>query len=125
MIARAEAEGWGEGKTVWRLRDWGISRQRYWGAPIPMFNLPEGGEIPVPAHKLPVLLPEDVVMNGVQSPIKADPEWRKDELDGQLVERGVGEGGGHRASLAAAGGCAQCRVPRTAFSRALRNGFTT
>ena len=52
-----------------------------------MFNLPEGGEIPVPAHKLPVLLPEDVVMNGVQSPIKADPEWRKDELDGKAVER--------------------------------------
>jgi len=74
-------------KTNYRLRDWGVSRQRYWGAPIPMFNLPEGGEIPVPAHKLPVLLPEDVVMNGVQSPIKADPNWRKAELNGQAVER--------------------------------------
>ncbi|AKH70814.1 leucyl-tRNA synthetase [Spongiibacter sp. IMCC21906] len=73
--------------TNYRLRDWGVSRQRYWGAPIPMFNLPEGGEIPVPAHKLPVLLPEDVEMDGVQSPIKADPEWRKDELDGNPVER--------------------------------------
>jgi len=51
------------------------------------FNLPDGGEIPVPAHKLPVLLPEDVVMNGVHSPIKADPDWRKAELDGQAVER--------------------------------------
>ena len=77
----------GRVKTNYRLRDWGVSRQRYWGAPIPMFNLPEGGEIPVPAHKLPVLLPEDVVMNGVQSPIKADPEWKKDELNGQYVER--------------------------------------
>lgn len=77
----------GRVKTNYRLRDWGVSRQRYWGAPIPMFNLPEGGEIPVPAHKLPVLLPEDVVMNGVQSPIKADLEWKKDELDGQYVER--------------------------------------
>ncbi len=77
----------GQVKTNYRLRDWGVSRQRYWGAPIPMFNLPEGGEIPVPAHKLPVLLPEDVVMNGVQSPIKADPEWRKAELDGKAVER--------------------------------------
>jgi len=77
----------GQVKTNYRLRDWGVSRQRYWGAPIPMFNLPNGGEIPVPAHKLPVLLPEDVVMNGVHSPIKADPEWRKAELDGQAVER--------------------------------------
>src|SRR5690606_35200008 len=77
----------GQIKTNYRLRDWGVSRQRYWGAPIPMFNLPAGGEIPVPAHKLPVLLPEDVVMNGVQSPIKADPQWRKAELDGQAVER--------------------------------------
>ncbi|MBE8716402.1 leucine--tRNA ligase [Cellvibrio polysaccharolyticus] len=77
----------GQVKVNYRLRDWGVSRQRYWGAPIPMFNLPDGGEIPVPAHKLPVLLPEDVVMNGVHSPIKADPEWRKAELDGQPVER--------------------------------------
>ena len=77
----------GQVKINYRLRDWGVSRQRYWGAPIPMFNLPDGGEIPVPAHKLPVLLPEDVVMNGVHSPIKADLEWRKDELDGQAVER--------------------------------------
>ncbi len=82
-----EAAKKGQVKINYRLRDWGVSRQRYWGAPIPMFNLPKGGEIPVPAHKLPVLLPEDVVMNGVQSPIKADPEWRKDELDGQPVER--------------------------------------
>lgn len=77
----------GQIKTNYRLRDWGVSRQRYWGAPIPMLNLPEGGEIPVPAHKLPVLLPEDVIMNGVQSPIKADPEWRKAELDGKVVEK--------------------------------------
>ena len=73
--------------TNYRLRDWGVSRQRYWGAPIPIFNLPDGGEIPVPPHKLPILLPEDVVMDGVQSPIKADPNWRKDELNGQPVER--------------------------------------
>jgi leucyl-tRNA synthetase len=77
----------GRVKTNYRLRDWGVSRQRYWGAPIPMFNLPDGGEIPVPAHKLPVLLPEDVVMNGVHSPIKADLNWKKAELDGKAVER--------------------------------------
>jgi len=73
--------------TQYRLRDWGVSRQRYWGAPIPMYNLPEGGDIPVPTDRLPVLLPEDVVMDGVQSPLKAAPEWRKAELGGQAVEK--------------------------------------
>jgi leucyl-tRNA synthetase len=72
--------------TNYRLRDWGVSRQRYWGTPIPILNLPEGGEIAVPFDKLPVLLPEDVEMDGVQSPIKADPEWRKTLFNGQAVE---------------------------------------
>lgn len=76
----------GKIKTNYRLRDWGVSRQRYWGAPIPILNLANGGEIPVPADRLPVLLPEDVVMDGIQSPIKADPEWRKTELNGEAVE---------------------------------------
>lgn len=75
----------GEVKINYRLRDWGVSRQRYWGSPIPMFN-DDSGEIPVPADRLPVLLPEDVEMDGVQSPIKADAEWRKAELNGQIVE---------------------------------------
>lgn len=87
IASTLEMAGKGQVKTNYRLRDWGVSRQRYWGAPIPMFNLPEGGEIPVPAHKLPVLLPEDVVMNGVQSPIKADLDWKKDTLDGKAVEK--------------------------------------
>ncbi|WP_237055024.1 leucine--tRNA ligase [Microbulbifer sediminum] len=82
-----KAAGKGRVTTNFRLRDWGVSRQRYWGAPIPMFNLPDGGEIPVPSEKLPILLPEDVELDGVQSPIKADPEWRKDELNGNPVER--------------------------------------
>tara|TARA_R110001592_G_scaffold112297_1_gene310344 strand:+ start:285 stop:2744 length:2460 start_codon:yes stop_codon:yes gene_type:complete len=81
------AQNKGQVTTNYRLRDWGVSRQRYWGAPIPIFNLPNGGEIAVPAHKLPILLPEDVEMDGVQSPIKADPEWCKDDLDGVAVER--------------------------------------
>lgn len=87
IASTLEVAGKGRIKVNYRLRDWGVSRQRYWGAPIPMFNLPNGGEIPVPAHKLPILLPEDVIMNGVTSPIKADLEWKKDELDGQPVER--------------------------------------
>ena len=73
--------------TNYRLRDWGVSRQRYWGSPIPMYNLAEGGEIPVPLDKLPVLLPTDVEMDGIQSPIKADLEWKKAELNGQAVEQ--------------------------------------
>ncbi|MEH6544543.1 MAG: leucine--tRNA ligase [Porticoccaceae bacterium] len=79
--------GKGEVSTNFRLRDWGVSRQRYWGTPIPMLYDADEFEIPVPADKLPVLLPEDVTMDGVQSPIKADSEWRKDSLNGQAVTR--------------------------------------
>lgn len=86
IAKRLSSQGKGKVTTNYRLRDWGVSRQRYWGSPIPMFNLPEGGEIPVPLEKLPVLLPEDVEMDGVQSPIKADPNWRKADHNGQAVE---------------------------------------
>ena len=79
-----EAANQGSITTNYRLRDWGVSRQRYWGSPIPMYNLAEGGEIPVPLDKLPIELPTDVEMDGIQSPIKADPEWRKDQLNGKL-----------------------------------------
>ncbi|WOJ98104.1 leucine--tRNA ligase [Congregibacter brevis] len=87
IAARLEELGVGNVTTQYRLRDWGVSRQRYWGTPIPMLNLADGGEIPIPADRLPSLLPEDVVMDGVASPIKADPEWRKFDLDGQACER--------------------------------------
>ena len=87
-IAEAlKSVGKGEVSTNFRLRDWGVSRQRYWGTPIPMLYDADEFEIPVPADKLPVLLPEDVTMDGVQSPIKADPEWRKDSLNGQAMTR--------------------------------------
>lgn len=71
-------------RTVnYRLRDWGVSRQRYWGAPIPMMTLEDGTEMPVPDDRLPVRLPEDVEMDGVQSPIKADTEWCRTNYNGQ------------------------------------------
>ena len=71
--------------TNYRLRDWGVSRQRYWGTPIPMYNLAEGGEIAVPLDRLPVILPVDVEMDGIQSPIKADKNWCVAEFNGQTV----------------------------------------
>lgn len=72
----------GERRVNYRLRDWGVSRQRYWGSPIPMLTDAAGELVPVPAADLPVVLPEDVTMDGVTSPIKADPEWARASLNG-------------------------------------------
>ena len=83
---KLEEMGIGERQVNYRLRDWGVSRQRYWGAPIPMINLENGDSAPVPDDQLPVRLPEDVVMNGVTSPIKADPEWRQTTWHGKPAE---------------------------------------
>jgi leucyl-tRNA synthetase len=66
--------GLGDKRTTWRLRDWGISRQRYWGCPIPIIHCPTCGDVPVPEADLPVVLPEDVKL-GVGSPLKQMPEW--------------------------------------------------
>ncbi|MDE2301440.1 MAG: leucine--tRNA ligase [Sphingomonadales bacterium] len=76
VIARAEADGWGEGKTVWRLRDWGVSRQRYWGTPIPFIHCPACGVVPVPRADLPVVLPEDVDFKTPGNPLTRHPTWK-------------------------------------------------
>lgn len=84
---KLEAMGVGKRQVNYRLRDWGVSRQRYWGTPIPMLTLENGDVVPVPLADLPVELPEDVVMDGVQSPIKADPNWSKTTYNGQPALR--------------------------------------
>ena len=87
IAAWLNERGLGEKKVNYRLRDWGVSRQRYWGAPIPMRALEDGTQVPVPEAELPVILPEDVQMDGVTSPIKADPEWARTEHEGQPAFR--------------------------------------
>jgi leucyl-tRNA synthetase len=77
LAERFEREGRGKRQVNWRLRDWGVSRQRYWGCPIPIIHCPKCGPVPVPEDQLPVVLPEDVAFSGVQSPLKSDPEWRR------------------------------------------------
>ena len=77
LAERFERKGQGQRRVNYRLRDWGVSRQRYWGCPIPVIYCKSCGAVPVPEDQLPVLLPEDVVLEGTGSPIKADPEWRK------------------------------------------------
>jgi leucyl-tRNA synthetase len=76
VITRAEAGSWGEGRTVWRLRDWGVSRQRYWGTPIPFIHCDACGVVPVPKNQLPVTLPEDVSFDIPGNPLERHPTWK-------------------------------------------------
>jgi leucyl-tRNA synthetase len=76
VIAQAQTEGWGEGKTVWRLRDWGVSRQRYWGTPIPFVHCEVCGVVPVPKKQLPVILPDDVDFSVPGNPLARHPTWK-------------------------------------------------
>lgn len=76
VIARAEGEGWGAGKTVFRLRDWGVSRQRYWGTPIPVIHCDDCGVVGVPKDQLPVKLPEDVTFDIPGNPLDRHPTWK-------------------------------------------------
>ena len=76
MTAAAEAEGFGRGETTYRLRDWGISRQRYWGTPIPIIYCEKDGMVAIPDADLPVRLPEQVSITGEgQSPLAGSPEF--------------------------------------------------
>src|SRR4051812_20249734 len=75
VIARAEDEDWGQGTTVWRLRDWGVSRQRYWGTPIPIVHCANCGPVRVPREQLPVVLPDDVSFDIPGNPLDRHPSW--------------------------------------------------
>ncbi|KTT42494.1 leucine--tRNA ligase, partial [Pseudomonas oryzihabitans] len=87
--ADLQAKGLGQPRTQFRLRDWGISRQRYWGCPIPIIHGEDGVDIPVPADLLPVVLPEDVVPDGAGSPLARMPEFYEtvDPRNGQPARR--------------------------------------
>ena len=76
IIAKATHEGWGQGETQYRLRDWGVSRQRYWGTPIPFIHCQDCGVVPVPKSQLPVVLPEDVDFKTPGNPLLRHPTWK-------------------------------------------------
>jgi leucyl-tRNA synthetase len=76
VIRRAEQAGWGRGTVQYRLRDWGVSRQRYWGTPIPITHCASCGAVPVPRQQLPVVLPEDIEFDKPGNPLDRHPAWK-------------------------------------------------
>ena len=76
VIRRAEDGGWGKGQTVWRLRDWGVSRQRYWGTPIPVIHCEACGVVGAPRESLPIVLPENVSFDSPGNPLDRHPTWK-------------------------------------------------
>ncbi len=82
VVAELQSRGMGEGKTNYRLRDWGISRQRYWGCPIPIIHCEGCGTVPVPRDQLPVTLPEDVTFDKPGNPLEHHPTWKHVDCPG-------------------------------------------
>ncbi len=76
VIRRAEQAGWGKGTVQYRLRDWGVSRQRYWGTPIPIIHCPSCGPVPVARGELPVVLPDDIEFDKPGNPLDRHPTWK-------------------------------------------------
>jgi len=76
VIRRAEEEGWGRGTVQYRLRDWGVSRQRYWGTPIPIIHCERCGAVAVPRDQLPVTLPDDIDFETPGNPLDRHPNWK-------------------------------------------------
>jgi len=76
VVRRAEAAGWGHGTVQYRLRDWGVSRQRYWGTPIPIIHCARCGAVPVPREQLPVVLPDDIEFDKPGNPLDRHPSWK-------------------------------------------------
>ena len=76
VMDRAQSEGWGKAQTTWRLRDWGVSRQRYWGTPIPIIHCDDCGPVPVPKDQLPVVLPEDIDFETPGNPLERHASWK-------------------------------------------------
>ena len=76
IINEIEKRGLGKRKTLFRLKDWGVSRQRYWGCPIPMIYLDDGKVIPVEKSELPIELPDDIDLNTPGNPLDAHPTWK-------------------------------------------------
>lgn len=87
IAAKLDSQGLGEIKVNYRLRDWGVSRQRYWGAPIPVIRTAAGESVAAPEAMLPIILPTDVVMDGINSPIKNNPDFETIEFNGEAAFR--------------------------------------